>query len=228
MSDEENNKESDIRLSPTPKYTAAALTQAIIETRQDTKFLREDLLPPLMKDTKEARDKAREALSKVDTHLADTDSHEHPCVEGPRQERQDEGLANGREVKSKVSGLVKILGIAITIVIGAIGGSYGYTLTLSNSTTANETRIEGQTNTSNRHEREINSLEKAQQQDRETYLREMRALPGNVQEVAQKREPTLDDVEDFASDRSVKMSDRERDMMKLIVKQVKKRSSDQL
>lgn len=181
---------------PLPSSDLLSLTNAVTRIDQNVRSIKNDLIPPLSTDTREARDNAREALLKVNGHVADNDSHEHPCIEGPRQERQDKDIAKTNDLRSKLSSLSKVFWVAISIVAGVISGSYGYTFSISNQATANHTSNESQDKNLDRHEATIAELRKSQQQDRELFIKQQAEMPGKVIEAVKSVRPTVEELED--------------------------------
>lgn len=210
-------------MTPIPTGDLLTLTTAVARIDQNVRSIKNDLIPPLSTDTREARDKAREALQKVDGHMGDTDSHEHPCVEGARQERQDNELAKNRGVKGEISSLSKVFWVAVSIITTIVAGSYGYTLLISNATTENKTVNTAQEQNINRHEETINELRVAQQRDRETFIREQRAMPAQLIKAVRAVRPTVEDLEDVADE--LPLTEREARQMNELLKRAKKRSN---
>jgi len=199
--------DKDPRLTPVPTTDLDNLTALVIRTDTNVRILKEELLPPLVSDTREARDKAREALKSVNDHVSDSDAHVHPCRETDRQLRQDNDIGKIKsdvvETKTTASGLSKLvwwlMGIAVTVALGA--GAFA--ITVRETATANVTHIEGAIEDINEHEDEIDALREAQQRDRETYLKTMRELPTKVTNAARSippPEPTIESMEEAAED----------------------------
>lgn len=216
-------KQEQLRLTPPPSYSSDALAKAIIETGQSIKFIREDLLPPLVKDTKEARDKAREALQKVDTHIGDSDAHEHPCIEQPRQARQDDDIGQLKGVKEKVEGTSKLvwwlMGIAVTVAL--VAG--GFAVSVRVSAAENRDDIDDNVEDIDENEDAIKALAKSQQADRETYLREMRDLPRQVTNAAKRPSPTIDEYQDAADE--LPLTEREQEQLLKLLKRAQQRTN---
>lgn len=220
-------KRSPISLTPPPEYSSASLAKAIIEGRADTKVIKEDLLPPLIKDAREARDKARESLQKVNAHIDDTDSHEHPCIEGPRQGRQDDdiGLLKGEtiETKAQVGNTSKLvwwlMGIAVTVAL-IVGG---FAVSIRVTAAENVTNIGSIVEDVDDNVDSIKELRKVQRQDRELYLREVRLLPTKVRQAAVSKPPTIEQMEDTADD--IGLNDREQRQLMSLLKRARNRGN---
>lgn len=217
----------DSSMTPLPTADLMSLTTAVARIDQNVRSIKSDMLPPLMKDTREARDKAREALQKANDHIADLDSHEHPCIEGPRQERQDSELQKNRGVKDGLSNLSKLFWVAISIITTIVAGSYGYTLLISNTTTENKTVNGAQGETLVRHETNIDALRKAQQQDRETYLRGQQEIPQRVINAMKSTRPTVEEIEDAAGEIPGLTEPEQRQLLK-ILKRAKQRDKNDM
>ena len=160
--------------TPVPTADLMAVTATLVRVDQNVKSIKNDLLPPVAADAREARDKARAAWAQIKEHKQDDDAHEHPCVEGDRQERQDDAIA---DMRPKVAGLDKWRWWLMGIMVLGVSSAFGFALLTRATATENATRVESHGQDLTRHEREIDTLEKSQQADRETYLREVRGIP---------------------------------------------------
>jgi hypothetical protein len=216
-------------MTPLPTADLVTLTTSVARIDQNVRSIKNDLIPPLSTDTREARDKAREALTKVNDHVADGDSHEHPCVEGARQERQDSELAKTRDLRGKYSTLYKIFWVTISIVAGALSGSYGYAFMISNQATANQTSNASQDKNLDRHEDTIAELRKAREQDRELFLRQQAEMPTRVVEAVKSARPTVEEIEEnleVVADETPELTEVEQRQIKqaiVVLKRAKKR-----
>jgi hypothetical protein len=220
----------DPRMTPVPSNELMELTQLLIRTDQNVTFLKDELIPPLAKDTREARDKARAALGKIDGHLRDTDAHVHGCLEGDRQLRQDTDIGTLKsdmsETKAKTGGISKLvwwlMGIAVTVAL--VAG--GFAVSVRVSSAENAVDIEDNAEDIDDNEESIKTLTKVQQEDRETYLRVARDLPKNVTKAARSippPEPTIDDMEDAADD--LPLSPREQRQLLDLLGRARKRGN---
>jgi hypothetical protein len=211
----------DPRMTPVPSNELLALTQLLTRTDQNVTLLKDELLPPIARDTREARDTARESIGKIDTHLKDTDAHVHPCVEGDRQLRQDNDIGRLKtkavETETKTSGLSKLvwwlMGIAVTVAL--VAG--GFAVSVRVVSAENSDGVQD-------NEESIKALTKVQREDRETYLRIARDLPKNVTKAARAvppPEPTIDDMEEAADD--LPLSPREQRQLLELLGRARKR-----
>lgn len=117
---------------------SADLFRAVVRIDQNVTSIKQDLLPPLARDTREARDKAREALLRISEHIVDIDAHDHDCEEKDRQAKQDSELAT---MSPKISWITKFVWWIIGIVgIGATS-AVGFALTINSVTAANTEKI---------------------------------------------------------------------------------------
>lgn len=208
--------------TPVPTSDLVALSNTLVRVDQNVKSIKNDLLPPLAADTREARDKARAALGKIEEHKADTDAHGHPCTEGDRQERQDSAIA---DMRPKVAGLDKWRWWLMGLVVLGLSSAIGFSLATRGVTTENATTIGSHTRELDRHEREIDTLEKAQQADRETYLREVRNLPQKVStQIKQDPVPPPEVVERAVED--LPLRPHERRQLEDLIERARKRGDN--
>jgi hypothetical protein len=226
MPDKDDKERAPLRLTPPPPYSADSLAKSIIETGQSIKFIRKDLLPPLVKDTKEARDKAREALQKVDGHLEDADSHEHRCIEGDRQNRQDGDIGTLKGLSEKVQGTSQLvwwlMGLAVTLAV--IAG--GFAISVREHSVENSVTISDIADDVDDHDETIKAMSKSQQELRETYIREMRELPQKVTLAAQRPAPTIEEYENAADD--LPLTETEQNQLLRILKRAQKRTNEEM
>lgn len=200
--------------TPVPTADLVVLSNTLVRVDQNVKSIKNDILPPLVVDTREARDNARDALAKINGHASDEEAHEHSCVDAPRQERQD----------TKISGLSKVFWIALSVFVAIVSGSYGYTLVISNSTTENATSIKGQSENINRHEKSIEALRVSRQLDRETYLKSINDLPSRVTESVQKAPGSSQEVVERAAE-DLPLRPHERRQLRELMSRARERSN---
>lgn len=195
----------DPRHTPVPTSELQALTTAVTRVDLNVRTIKEDLLPPLAADTREARDKAREALQKVDTHVADVGEHGHRCDEKDRQGRQDEAIA---DLRPRVAGTSRVLWWAVGIGAAVLSSAVGFALVVRAGAAETATRVEVLDRDVSRHELEIDSLEKAQARDRETFIREVRQIPTKVSAKVREEEPSEAQVDRAVEDLPLLPSER--------------------
>lgn len=213
-------------LTPVPTQDLALVSRSIskvgtavtrIESSVDT--IKNDLLPPVAGAAFEARDGVLRLNGRV-TAIEGKPAPEHECEEKNRQTRQDNDIAEARVKTQSTSKLVWWL-IGIAVVVGGSAISFAI---LSRTTAAeNSMRLESHSGDITRHEREIDALQKAQQRDRETYLREMRDLPRQVKQAAQSA-PTVEAMEDAADD--LHLTPREQRQLMYLLKTARTRGGN--
>jgi hypothetical protein len=209
--------------TPVPTSTLLSISTSLASLDAGVKSIKEDLLPPLSADTKEARDKAREALQKVDNHIGEPDLHEdHGCLEIERQRTQDEGLAEAKggllETNAKVASTSKVLWWALGIVAVVLGSAATFAVTSSSAATRAAAELDDLDNipeTVARHDVQIKALEKAQAEDRRTFIDEVRKLPTTTAAKVQSTSPSDEVVEDAADDLPLRPSER-RQLLELL------------
>lgn len=167
--------------TPIPTSRLNELAEAIGRIDGNVRSVKEDLLPPLTADTKEARDKAREALTKIDDHVVGV-AHDHNCSETTRQERQDSALAALRELSPRVAGLSKFLWALVGILVTGVGSSVGFALVTKAQAATNAARIESQASADQRHDELIRSFQALRESDRREFITLTRELPRRVVE----------------------------------------------
>lgn len=80
------------------------MTKSLVKVDQNVEFIK-DQMTTVKSDTREARDKARQALGLINLHLRNKSAHEHPCIELTRQENQDSDIA---DIEPVIGNLVKL------------------------------------------------------------------------------------------------------------------------
>ena len=168
-----------IRSSVVPTIELINISNKLTEVATGVKSIKEDMLPPLISDTREARDKAREALQRSVEHERDDAAHVHPCVERERQSRQDTDIA---DLKPRVSGTSKLVWWVLGLGVVALSSAVGFAI-LTRSTEAGTTvRIEAMDRDLDRHEALLVEFRRSYREDRDALLREVRAIPAKVQQ----------------------------------------------
>lgn len=214
----------EAKYTPVPTGQFVGLVTAVARIDTNIKSIKEEMLPPLARDTQEARDKAREALTKVNGHIADTDSHEHPCVEKPRQERQDQDLGDLKGTKEKVENTSKLVWWLMGIAVATALSVGGFTWATRVITAENASSIRTNVGDIAENKTEVKALREAQQRDRETFIREVRGIPAQVEEAAKARQPSVDDFEDAAGD--LPLTEREQTQLLQLLKRARQRGSE--
>ncbi|MHA2429050.1 MAG: hypothetical protein ACXADB_13605 [Candidatus Hermodarchaeia archaeon] len=174
-------------------------------------------MPPVAKAAEEGRDGMIRMEGRV-TAIENKPPTKYFCSEEERLTNHDTEIVRVQTQQRSTSRLLwMVLGIAVTI----CSSIFGFAMVIRNAATQNATRMESTRHDLTRHEQDIVRLEKAQQNDRATYLMEVRKIPTKVQEVADSRELTLDEVEDAA--KKFSLTQRERDLMRHLIRQARKR-----
>jgi hypothetical protein len=168
------------KTSYVPTDDLRAVTNTLTEVAVGVAYIKDTQLPPLAQDTREARDTAREALQKVDTHLLDVDAHIHPCDEKDRQARQDTDIA---DMRPKVSGNARLVWWLIAIFVLVGGSAITFAIMTRTSEASISTSLESHGQTLRRHEKELDALEKAQHVDRKLFIQEVRQIPNRVKDL---------------------------------------------
>lgn len=215
-------------LTPVPTEDLAVVSRGItkmgnavvrIETAVST--IKDDLLPPVAKAAQEARD----GVLKLNGRVTALENTEHECVDEERQRRQDNDIAETRVKAAGISKLVWWL-MGIAIVVG--GSAMGFAMVTRGDTSEARTQLrdlDGIDEKVVEHSVKIQALEKAQAEDRATYLRTVKSIPNEVEQVARNREPTLEEIEDATDD--LPMTGREREMLKRILTKARARAEHQ-
>lgn len=211
-------------LTPVPSNDLNILTRNVskmgtqitrIESAVST--IRDDLLPPVSKAATEARDGFLLIEGRV-TAIEDRPGLPHDCREETRQIRQDNDIAETKTTALGIGRLVWWL-MGLLIVIG--GSAFSFAVLTKTQTTENSTRIEAHTNDLARHERDIETIEKAQQRDREVYLKEVRNLPTIVMEASQSK-TTVEDMQEAVDE--LPLSHTEQKQFIRLLEKARKRS----
>lgn len=214
---------ADPRHTPVPSSMLLSISTNLADVASGVKSIKEDLLPPLAADTREARDKAREALQKVDTHVSDPEAHlAHRCDEKDRQARQDGDIAEAKgkllEADAKISSTSKVLWWALGIVVAVGGTAVGFAISTSSGAAAAASELEDLDDVPEavaRHDVQIKALEKAQAEDRATFIREVRKLPAEVSTKVRSSTPALEQVDDAVDELPLRPSER-RQLLELL------------
>ncbi len=212
-------------LTPVPTQDLATVTnnvvrigKSVVRIEEAIKTIKDVQLPPVAKAATEARDGLIRMEGRV-TAIENKPQREYSCIEDDRLTIHDTEIVRVQTQQRSTSRLLwAVLGIAVTI----CSAIFGFAMVIRSTATQNATRIEDARSNLTRHEQDIVRLEKAQQNDRATYLREVRKIPTKVQEVADNREPTLEEIEDAAE--QIPLTQRERDVMRHLIRQARKRT----
>jgi hypothetical protein len=205
--------------TPIPTNRLNSLTEAVARIDGNVKSVKEDLLPPLTADTKEARDKAREALTKIDDHVVGVE-HDHTCAERARQERQDNDLAVLRELPPRVVGLSKFVWALIGILVTGVTSAVGFALVTKAQAATNAARIESQALADQRHDELLRSIQQLREADRREFMTLSRELPRRVVEA---RAP--DEQIEHAAE-SLPLTPNEERQVKSILRSARRRGGD--
>jgi hypothetical protein len=227
MTDEERRRMRDTH-TPVPIAGLSELSRGLsklstsvirMEGKIDT--VKDDLLPPVSRAAQEARD----GVLKLNGRVTTLEKTEHECVDEERQRRQDNDIAETRVKAAGISKLVWWL-MGIAIVVG--GSVMGFAMATRSDTSEARTQLrdlDGIDDKVVENSVKIQSLEKAQAEDRATYLRTVKSIPNEVEQVARSREPTLEEIEDATDD--LPMTGREREMLKRILTKARARAERQ-
>lgn len=175
-------------------------------TRIDTsvRAIQEDVLPPVASDAKEARDGVLRLDGRVNA-LESLPPPSHECTETDRQARQDAAIGAGEAKVAHNSRLLWWL-LGTLFVVGS--SAIGFAMVTGASAARTAASLEAADATIGRHEGAIKALVEAQARDRETYLREIRALPVKVSETVQASSPPAEQIDDAADELPLWPSER--------------------
>lgn len=197
--------------SPVPSPDMGALARNITRIHDTVNaidssltLIKEDILPPVQRAAQEARDGVLRLDERVRT-LESTPPPPHSCTETDRQATQDAAIST---TEAKVGHNSKLLWWLIGSLV-VIGGSIVSFAFVTGSTSARTTAsLEATTSTVSRHEIELDTLQKDQARDRETFLREIRALPTRVSQTVQAAVPPADQIGDAADELPLRPAER--------------------
>jgi len=145
---------------------------AVARIEEAVKIIKDDMLPPVAKDAREARISVFDLRSRVKA-LENKPIPDYKCTETERQERQDTGIY---EARTKVSWLSKFVWWAMGLAVVIGGSAVSFAIVTESTSTENSTMIKNQAVELSRHEKKIMELEKTQNEDRKIYLNEIREL----------------------------------------------------
>ena len=182
------------KLTPVPTIQLNSLAEAVGRIDENVRSVKTDLLPPLTADTKEARDKAREALTKIDEHVGG-ELHEHTCSETERQRRQDEDLVPLRELPPRIVSLSKLFWALVGVLVTGVSSSVAFAIVTKAEATRNAARIEAQAAADERHDAMIRNMRQLRESDRREFLTLSKELPRRVVEATAPAEQIEDAVE---------------------------------
>jgi len=215
-------------LSPIPMEDVHSLSKnisrvgtAVTRIESTLSVIKEDLFPPVAKEAKAAKEGVIELNGRVSS-LEGTPPPTYECVEKDRQSKQDTDIA---ETRIRVANTGKLLWwlIGLAAIVGS--SAIGFAILTRSVAAENTARIQSVDRDLTRHEQSIDNLRRAQEQDRRTYLKEMRALPVEVQKVAEQRDITIEEVIDTTDD--MPLTHGERELMKRILKKASRREKQQ-
>lgn len=211
-------------LSPVPSEDIHTLSKniqrvgtAVTRIEATLGTIKNDLLPPVSESAKEARDGVLQLNQRVSS-LEQMPNPKHECYEVERQTKQDTEIAESRIRVLNLWRLVWWM-IGIAVMVGA--SAIGFAILTRSVAAENSTRIENIGGDIERHEENIKTIRKSQEDDRRIYLKEIRALPVKVQQAAEKRDITIDEVLDTTDD--FPLTRGERELMERILKKARKR-----
>lgn len=201
MGDNRNRTLETLTPIPTPDLTAIArnfgkVERAVVSIETSVGTIQRDLLPPVATASKEARDGVLRLEGRVNA-LESKPPPPHNCTETEHQTEQDTAIAKTSTTIAQHSRLVWWLAALVVTVGGSAVGFALSTRSAVSETTAHLEQLDGVGNAVQRHEVQIKSLERAQEQDRQVFLREIRALPEQIQTAAPPAEQVDDAVDDL-------------------------------
>jgi hypothetical protein len=218
---------SNGKQTPIPK-NPSELNALVASMDTNIKTIKTDILQPLAKDVREARDTAREARQAIDSHIGDKGAHSDDCEARERQDKaiDDHGKAIAG-LKPKVSGLQKWRWSLFGITFSTLVLAGGFIVATKVSSAVIEQRVVENEEDIGELEDVTKSLAKAQQADRETYLRTIKTIPREVAmeavNASKASEPTIDEVEDAVS--NLPLRPHEQRQLIDILKRARKRSN---
>lgn len=189
--------------TPVPTSTLEDMRDLVSRTHANVNMLRKEILPPLIDDTRNARDTAREALQGLNEHRTNETIHSHGCIEQERQKEQDDDIDSLQNQVSDTktiasSALVHvnntnrilwwIIGVSGTVIAAAIV----FAISVRVSTTEHKSHIEINRANITEHDQEIRVI-------RDNFMKEIRKLPAEVTRAARSVPPPKPsmDVEDM-------------------------------
>lgn len=229
----ESNRRRSAPTTPVPTSTLDDVRTMVASTHANVNIIRKEILPPLLDDTREARDTARTAIQGLIDHKENVSIHSHECKEQERQKQQDADIdslhtkasdnrtyaGSALERGNHTNRLVWwVIGVAGTVLMAA--GMFA----ISSRVTDTEHSSHIETNKSNieDNDREIKMV-------RKTLITEIRRLPQEITEAARAVPPpivTIDNVEDVITD--FDMTEYEKRSIQRILNRVRKREAENI
>jgi len=147
---------------------------------ENVRSIKEDLIPPLANDVREARDTAREALQKIDSHILNTDIHgvDH-CTEMERINKTSSDLS---KVDERSKGTSKLLWWVLGVLVIVGGTAITIALASNSAASAAATQLETLDEIPEKvtaHDERIKAIETAREENSKTsqqLLQEMRGI----------------------------------------------------
>ena len=229
----EGERRRKIPTTPVPTSTLEDMRDLVSRTHANVNMLRKEILPPLIDDTRNARDTAREALLGLTEHKSNESVHSHDCSERERQKQQDDDidqlkikLSDNKTVAGSAMVHVNnmnrllwwVIGVAGTIVTAAVI----FAISVRVMTTENKSHIEVNRGNITENDQEIRVI-------RDTFMKEIRKLPIEVTRAARSVPPPKQslDIEDFEEAMNgFEMTEYEKKAVHRILKRAYQREMD--
>jgi hypothetical protein len=223
-------------MSPLPSTDALALSRNVSRlnssvTRMEGKVdtIKDDILPKVMADVREARDGVLNLRIRV-KNLESLPPPPHDCYEQDRQKNQDDDIGalqtSLAQVGTSSQGLGKLVWWLLGMVVVVGGTAVSFAIASRVSVAENTTLIQAQRGDLSRHEHTIETLERSRQADREQILKEVRLLPNKVEKATQRRDPTIDEFENASLE--MPLTNREKEVLLKILSKVRDRGQQQV
>lgn len=198
-------------LTPAPEPDLSGMARninrigsAVSKIDVSVQSIKEDILPPVAADAKEARDGVLRLDGRVNA-LESSPPPAHECTETDRQARQDAAIGAG---EAKVAHNTRLLWWLLGVLLLVGSSAIGFAMVTGSTAARTAASLEATDETVDRHEGAIKALVEAQARDRETYLREIRALPVKVSETVQASSPPAEQIDDAADELPLWPSER--------------------
>lgn len=185
--------------TPVPVSTLEDVRSLVASTHANVNMLRKEILPPLIEDTRDARDTAREALHGLAEHKKNESIHSHGCSEQERQKQQDSDIDSLQTKVSDTNTVASsamvnvsntnrlvwwVIGVAGTIITAAVI----FAISIRVSTVENTSHIEVNKKDITENDQEIKII-------RDTFMKEIRRLPVEVTRAARSVPPPKQDID---------------------------------
>ena len=188
------------------------LSDAMIRIEENTRTMKDEMLPPVTKAAAEARD----GVLRLGVRVENLETNGHVCSERERQARQDTDIAELKPQYYRFAGTVKwAVGILTSVVVvfaGAAVGFYGSTYSITSKTSAdvshNAEKIQENSTV-------IKELGRQQASDRQLFIREVKSLPRTISQ----QEMSVDDVEVVF--RGTELNRREKETLRSILRKAR-------